>query len=109
MEQEHRNVTREEEMAGRIFSISASMVGICLTAIGLLHISNKMKALNSFADEILAFDAAGFLVSCLLSHFALKTGHIKLREWIARTADYIFLVGLCVMVLICGLVAYELM
>ena len=104
----HPREALEENIAGRIFSASASLVGICLTAIGLFRISDRLRSLSTFADELLAFDAVAFLVSCILAYLALRTQQEQRRMTIEKIADSLFLSGLCLMALICGLIVYEL-
>lgn len=97
----------QEDISGRIFTASASMVGICLTSIGLFRISDRLKGIGTLADELLAVDAVGFLMSCLLAYLALKSRDRQWRESIERVADAIFLLGLCLMVMISGLIVAE--
>ena len=100
-------MTDGENISGRIFAASSSMVGICLTAIGLFRISDRLKGIGTIADELLAVDAVGFLVSCFLAYLALKTEDLRQRASIERIADGIFLLGLGLMVVVCALIAYE--
>lgn len=90
-----------------ILTASATMVGVCLTVIGLIRISEKLRNLASVGDELLATDAGAFLVSCLLAYVALRSRSKKRQYAVERIADIIFLVGLCVMAIVCALIAYE--
>ena len=47
---------REQNISNHIFSASVTMVGVCLTAIGLFRISYRLKSINTVADELLALD-----------------------------------------------------
>jgi hypothetical protein len=107
MSEENGIISHEEAISGRIFTASSSMVGICLTAIGLFRISDRLKNLSTLANEFLAFDSFVFLVACLISYLALRTKKHKNKPHIEKIADGIFIFGLCVMVIICGLIAYE--
>jgi protein-S-isoprenylcysteine O-methyltransferase Ste14 len=100
-------VALEEDISIHIFSSSATMVGVCLTVIGFFRIIFKLKALNSFGDNLLAFDAMLFLAACLLSYWALRTRGQRRRLWTERVADLVFLAALSLMVVVCGLITYE--
>lgn len=97
----------EEDISIHIFSSSATMVGVCLTVIGFFRIIFKLKALNSFGDDLLSVDALLFLAACLLSYWALRTRGQRRRVWTERVADAVFLVALSLMVVVCGLITYE--
>jgi hypothetical protein len=97
----------EEDVAVHIFSVSAAMVGVCLTVIGIFQIG-KLREIGSMSDNILAIDAIAFLISCVLSYIALRTRTSKRRHRIEQFADAIFLIALSLMALVCILVAYEL-
>jgi multisubunit Na+/H+ antiporter MnhF subunit len=97
-----------DELCVHIFTVSAGLVGVCLTVVGLFRVISRLKDLNSIADNILAIDALAFLASCLMAYLALRTAHRPRRERLERMADGIFLAGLALMVVVCGLVAYEL-
>ena len=49
------------------------MVGVCLTVIGLLRVVITIQKADTVADDLLAADSILFLVSCLLSYWALRT------------------------------------
>jgi hypothetical protein len=98
----------ERELSGHIFSVSAGLVGVCVTVIGLFRILGGSGRLNTWADDLLAIDAFAFLVSCLLAYLALRSNSLARRRRLERVADVIFLLGLTVMVVIGSLVAYEL-
>lgn len=97
-----------DELCVHIFTVSAGLVGVCLTVVGLFRVISRLKDLNSIADNILAIDAFAFLASCLTAYLALRTADRTRRERLERMADVIFLTGLSLMVVVCGLVAYEL-
>ena len=99
---------RELTVAGHIFSASSTMVGICLTGIGLFRISDRLKNISTLASELLAVNAAIFLVSCLFAYLALRTSQQERRPAIERIADSLFLLGLCLIALMAALLAYEL-
>ena len=100
--------TLEDDISVHIFTASAAMVGVCVTVIGLFRISNKLRNVSTIGDDLLAINAVLFLTSCILAYFALRTRRQQRRYRIERFADRMFLTGLCLMVVICALLAYEL-
>ena len=107
MEQNNREVHLEEDVSIHIFTASAAMVGVCLTVIGLLRLVLTIRGGVTFADDLLALDALLFLVSCLLSYFALRTRSTRRMHRLERVADGIFITGLVMMVFVCSLIVYE--
>ena len=91
-----------------IFTASAALVGVCLTVMGLFRITSKLQNVGSVGDELLAVDAVAFLGSCILAYVALRTRRQKRRHRVEQLADSIFLLGLCLMAVVCALIAYEL-
>lgn len=96
----------EEDVCIHIFSVSAAMVGVCLTVIGLIRIVITVGNSDTFADDLLAMDAILFLISCLLSYWALRTRNVRRMHRVERVADYVFVAAMVLMVIICGFVTY---
>ena len=67
----------EGEIIVHLFTVSAAMVGVCLTVIGLLRVIITINKNDTFADDFLAFDAILFLISCLLSYWSLRKRAIR--------------------------------
>ena len=99
---------RERTLSGHIFTVSAGLVGVCLTVIGVLNLGRQQGAVQSIADNLLAIDAAAFLSACLFAYLALRAK--EERSWLRleRFADALFLVGLSGMVTVGVLVAFDL-
>jgi hypothetical protein len=53
------------------------MVGVCLTVIGLIRVVITLGRADTVADDFLAGDALLFLVSCLLSYWALRSRSVR--------------------------------
>jgi hypothetical protein len=96
----------EADICVHIFTVSAGMVGVCLTVIGILRVVIAARKVDTFADDFLAMDAALFLFSCLLSYWALRTRSIRRMHRVERLADAIFLFALLFMVGICAFITY---
>ena len=80
--------------------MSAAVVGVCLTVIGIMRIVINAQKVDSLADDFLAVDAVLFLASCFLSY--------RRMHRVENFADGIFLVALLVMAGICGFITFAL-
>jgi hypothetical protein len=99
---------RERDLSGHIFTVSAGLVGVCLTVIGLFNLFRRQGQAQTIADNLIAVDAMAFLFACLFAYLALRApAELRWRR-LERYADGLFLLGLVGMVVICSLVAYEL-
>jgi hypothetical protein len=96
----------EEDISIHIFTVSAGMVGVCLTVIGLLRVVITLRKTDTVADDLLAFDAFLFLVACLSAYWALRTRGTQRMHRVERFADAIFILALVLMAAICGVVTY---
>jgi hypothetical protein len=96
----------EEDICIHVFTVSAAMVGVCLTVIGVLRIVTTASRVDTIADDLLAFDSALFLVSCLSSYWALRTRSTRRLHRVERFADFVFIIALVFMVVICGFITY---
>ena len=84
------------------------MLGVCLTVLGLFRLFGGLQEIKHIGNALLLVAAMAFLGSCTLSYIALRTRGKRRRLKIERTADAIFLSALCLMAVVCGLLAYEL-
>lgn len=98
----------EEDISVHILSVSAAMVGVCLTVIGLLRVVITIQRADTVADDLLAIDAFLFLLSCLLSYWALRTRTVRRMHNVERVADAVFMLALILMVIVCAFVTYAL-
>jgi hypothetical protein len=96
----------EEDLCIHTFTVSAAMVGVCLTVIGLIRIVITLQKVNTLADDLLAADSVLFLAACLLSYWALRTRRIRRRHRAERLADLLFLLAMVVMTGICLFITY---
>lgn len=99
----------DEDISTHIFSTSATLVGVCLTVIGLVRISNRLKSVSLIGDDLLAISSIVFLTACILAYLGLRSrASPQTKEKLERIADLCFLAGLCMLAVICILIAYEL-
>jgi hypothetical protein len=106
MNPHNHNSQREENICIHIFSVSAGMVGVCLTVIGLIRVVITLGKADTLADDLLAGDAFLFLTASLLSYTALRTRGLQRMRQFERLADWLFILAMTLMVAICAFIAY---
>src|ERR1700760_1076824 len=96
-----------ERVSGHILPSAATMIGVCITAIGLVKLVEGRIG-PSHVDEYCAIDALIFLTSAAASYVSLRfepeTRNVAMFE---RIADISFMVGLVLLTVIALLFAYE--
>src|SRR4030095_7821683 len=97
----------EQDICIHIFTVSSAMVGVCLTVIGLIRVVITLGRADTLADDLLAGDAILFLLSCLLSYWALRSRSIRRMHRLEKVADAIFIIAMIGMVIICALITYN--
>lgn len=95
------------ELSEHIFEVSAGMVGVCITVIGLFRIVSRSAHVDSVADNLLSIDALVFLASCFSAYLALRARSTSQKRRFERAADYMFLAGLTMVSVVGVLIAYE--
>src|SRR6476469_10104625 len=96
----------EQDICIHIFTVSSAMVGVCLTVIGLIRVVITFGRADTLADDLLAVDALLFLISCLLSYWALRSRSVRRMHRLEKIADGIFILAMIGMVIICALITY---
>ena len=107
MSQEPSKSFVELDLTIHVFTVSATLVGVCLTVIGIMrHLGGVL--VSHYGQEFLALDAFLFLICCILSYVSLKMYNLpKRKHLIASIADNLFIIALSLMAIICGLIVYE--
>jgi hypothetical protein len=91
----------------QILPNASTMIGICVTAIGLVKIV-EARIGPSNVDEYCALAAVVFLASALLSYASLRLDpETRTAILMERIADFAFMAGLVALTLISLLFAYE--
>src|ERR1700733_3868945 len=89
-----------------IYTISAAMIGVCLTAVGLIRVVITLKRTNTLADDLLGLDAIVFLFATISAYWALRARGVRRLERLEFTADVAFLLGKGLMTGICLFITY---
>lgn len=98
----------DERACRMICPIAAAMVGVCLTAIGILRVVIAMRRANTLADDLLALDSVLFLIATLTSYFALRTGPAKRLHQLEQVADVTFITAMSLMTVVALVLTYAL-
>jgi hypothetical protein len=96
----------EKDISVHILTTSATMVGVCLTVIGLLKLILQPKTVATWADDLLFIDALLFLLTCVVAYWALRMRSMRRRHRAEKLADMLFLIALTLMTIVCALVTY---
>jgi hypothetical protein len=99
--------TIEVDLTIHVFSASATLVGVCLTVIGLFTISKRMSPIKTYGQDFLAVDSFLFLSSCIIAYIALTRRNRARMHFLEKSAERLFFLALSFMVVICGLIVYE--
>ena len=90
-----------------ILSVSGAMVGVCLSAIGILGMIKSLRRFDTLCDDLLAADAFLFLATSILSFLVVRTPLLwRHRHPVAVGIDGIFCLALVVMVTVCGMLVW---
>ena len=82
------------------------MVGVCLTAIGLVGILKALRKLEVIVDDMLAVAALLFMGVSFLSFLGIRTRIRKTWQGFSLTLDILFCLGLLVLVAASMLLAW---
>lgn len=96
----------EEDICVHIFTVSAAMVGVFITVIGLLRIVITIQKVDTIADDLVAANALLYMGACFLAYWALRTRSSRRMHRLERIADGLFLAGLGLTTAICCFMTY---
>lgn len=88
-----------------LLSVSAAMVGVCLTAVGLVSVIESLSKIQTWVDDLLAIGSLTFSLVTLVSFLGIRT---RLRRWRRFTLvlDILFCLGISLMVCASMLLTY---
>ncbi len=85
----------KRNLSNYILNISATMVGVCMTMLSIIQLVPK-GAISRWVDDVLSLDSLCFLLSTLLSYWALR--HQEVSEKFENVADLIFMGSMILLV-----------
>jgi hypothetical protein len=107
MKMQNNDLREDRALSQHILPSSGTMVGVCVTLIGLVKIAEGRIG-PSQVDEYVALTALLFLASAVASYVSIRhPEHPRLSTRCERIADQCFLVGLISVTLIALFFAYE--
>lgn len=98
-------VQKTRDVSRHILPVSSTMVGVCMTVISVMQLNPK-NSMSTWVDGLLAINSLIFLISTILSYGSLRTEADTTK--LEMIADFLFIFGMVMMVLISFLVAFEL-
>lgn len=107
MKRDTRLLHLDEGTCRLVCPIAAAMVGVCLTGIGLLHVSISMHPRQTIADDLLSLTALLFLMTTLTSYFALRAQAKVRLHWLEQIADVGFIVAMLLLTVACFIITYS--
>ena len=96
---------RDGDISHHILPTAATMVGVCITVVGIVSLIEVQAAMVTIIDEMAAVGALTFLISTLLSYMSLRSPRVSSR--LERFADLVFLLGLLILVISGFMIAWE--
>ena len=91
-------VAKDREVLLRLLSVTASLAGLCVAALGFLEAADRPALERSFADELIAIDAFLFVGCVYLVMWALRTRVPARALALSKVIDVVFLVALTTLI-----------
>jgi hypothetical protein len=79
-----------------LLTVSSAMVGVCITAIGLIEILHSLNNTEWIIDDLLAIASLLFVVASILSFAGMRTRWGQASKGLIRSLDILFCIGLTV-------------
>ena len=99
-------VERDRDVLLRLLSVTASLAGLCIAALGFLEASDRPALENSYADELIAIDALLFVGCVYLILWALRTRSPVKADRLSRVVNVVFLFALTSLLLAATYIIY---
>jgi hypothetical protein len=90
-----------------LLSVSAAMVGVCLTAVGLVNVIEALTKWEDMVDDLLSVGSLIFSIVTLLSFFGIRTRIRKSWPRYVLVLDVLFCLGIITMVAASFLLTYS--
>ena len=97
---------RHRDVSQHILPTSATMLGVCVTVVGIVRLMELTGNVSTIIDNLVAVDSGFFLLSCVLSYLSLRTERHSAE--LERYGDLVFIGGLVLMVVAACMLAWEL-
>jgi hypothetical protein len=84
---------KDRDVLLRLLSVTSSLAGLCIAALGFMEYGTPEAAFRTYADEVIAFDALLFVCCVYLILWALRTSSRALARKLSRLVDIVFLIS----------------
>lgn len=91
-------------LAGHILPTSATMVGVCVTAIGLIRLM-QVGTVGFYVDKLLAVDSVLFVACSVISFYSARVS--GRAERLENIAESVFLAGLILLGIAAVIMAFK--
>ena len=92
-------------LSGHILPTSGAMLGVCMTVISIVKLTQSNRGVAYWVDDFLALDALIFLTSSILSYLSIRSN--SKRIYFEDIADKVFMLALLCMGAAVILLTYE--
>ena len=89
-----------------LLSVSAALVGVCLTAVGLVSVIEALNKWEGWVDDLLAVGSLVFSIVTLLSFLGIRTRIRYTWPRYVLLLDILFCLGIATMVVASFLLTY---
>lgn len=103
---EARQRTLDDDICVHIFTSSSVMVGVCLTVVGILRVVITLRSEDLLGDDLLSINAMIYLLSAVLSYWALRTRSLSRNHRLEYVADGVFIAGMIFTVINTGFITW---
>ena len=81
------------------------MLGVCMTVISIIKLTQTNRGIAYWADDLLALDALIFLTSSIFSYLSIRSNSMKIH--FEDIADKVFMLALILMGIAVLLLTFE--
>src|SRR5687767_2681108 len=82
----------QSPLSAHILPTSATMIGVCITVIGLVRLFEAAGDASTIIDKIVAGDSLMFLAAAFMSYLSMRSG--RRRRHLESYADVVFMIAL---------------
>ena len=84
-----------------LFGTSATMVGVCLTAVSLILVVERLSSIRSFSRVAIGADSLVFLSAAIMSFCSMRAQVRGQPSRLGDAAEVVMLVGLVITAVVC--------
>lgn len=96
----------DDDICVHIFSVSATMVGVCLTVIGIIRVIITLRQEDLIIDDLVAVNLMLYLTSAFAAYWSLRIHRTQRGLLMTRIADTVFLGALAFTAINAGVITW---